>query len=158
MILVHLPVQIDDPVERLMAIRAETRRAKAEHGQLGADVFQKFADVLTNITAPRLLTQAVELYSSTHLADHLPFLWNLVISNLPGPSVPLYCGGARALRVYPLGPVQQGSGLNLTVLSTMDRLCLGAMACKEMVPDVEDVADGFVDAIGELRKLADERR
>jgi hypothetical protein len=62
------------------------------------------------------------------------------------------------VRVYPLGPVQQGSGLNLTVLSTMDRLCFGAMACKEMVPDVEDLATGFVDATEELRKLAEQRR
>jgi WS/DGAT/MGAT family acyltransferase len=158
MILVHLPVQIDDPVERLLAIRAETRRAKAEHGQVRGDVFRKVTDVLTNITAPLVLTQMVGLYSSTHLADRFPILWNLVISNLPGPAVPLYCGGARVLRIYPFGPVQQGSGLNLTVLSTLDRLCFGAMACREMVPDVEDIATGFVDAIGELRKLAGERR
>ena len=157
MILVHLPVQIDDLVECLMAIRAETRRAKAEHGQVGGDVFQQFTDVLTNITVPWLLIHVMELYSSSHLADRIPFLWNLVISNLPGPAVPLYCGGAKAVRIYPLGPVQQGSGLNLTVLSTLDRLCFGAMACKEMVPDLEDVATGFVDAIEELRKLADAR-
>jgi WS/DGAT/MGAT family acyltransferase len=158
MILVHLPVQIDDPVERLMAIRAETRRAKAEHGRAGGDVFQQFTDVLTNITVPWLLTHAMELYSSAHVADRLPFLWNLVISNLPGPAVPLYCGAAKLVRVYPLGPVQQGSGLNLTVLSTMDRLCFGAMACKEMVPDVEALATGFVDATGVLRRLAEQRR
>jgi WS/DGAT/MGAT family acyltransferase len=158
MILVHLPVEIDDPVERLLAIRAETRQAKAEHGQAGGDVFQQFTDVLTNITVPWLLTQAMELYSSAHVADRLPFLWNLVISNLPGPTVPLYCGAAKVVRVYPLGPVQQGSGLNLTVLSTMDRLCFGAMACKEMVPDVEDLATGFVDATGVLRKLAEKKR
>jgi WS/DGAT/MGAT family acyltransferase len=158
MILVHLPVQGDDPVERLLAVHAETRRAKAEHGHTRSDVFQKFTDVVTSITAPLVLTQMVGLYSSTHLADRLPFFWNLVISNLPGPAVPLYCGGAKAVRIFPLGPVQQGSGLNLTVLSTLDRLCFGAMACKEMVPDVEDIATGFVDAIGELRKLADARR
>jgi WS/DGAT/MGAT family acyltransferase len=158
MILVHLPVQIDDPVERLLAIRAETRRAKAEHGHVRGDVFQKFTDVVTNVAAPLLLTQMMGLYASTHLADRLPFFWNLVISNLPGPAVPLHCAGARALRIYPLGPVQQGSGLNLTVLSTLDRLCFGAMACKERVPDVEDIAAGFVDAVGELRKLADARR
>lgn len=157
MILVHLPVQIDDPVERLMAIRAETRRAKAEHGQAGGDVLQHFTDVLTNITVPWLLTHAMELYSSAHVADQLPFLWNLVISNLPGPAVPLYFGAAKVVRVYPLGPVQQGSGLNLTVLSTVDRLCFGAMACKEMVPNVEDLAIGFVDAIEGLRKLAAQR-
>jgi WS/DGAT/MGAT family acyltransferase len=154
MILVHLPIQIDDPVERLLAIRAETRRAKAEHGRSGADVFRKFADVVTNITVPWLLIHAMELYSSTHAADRVPSPWNLVISNLPGPRVPLYCAGAKAVRIYPLGPVQQGSGLNLTVLSTLDRLCFGAMACKEMVPDIQDVAASFADAIGRLRKLA----
>jgi len=158
MVLVHLPVQIDDPLERLTAIRAETQRAKAEHRQSGGDVFQQFTDVVTNITVPWLLTHAMELYSSSHLADRLPFPWNLVISNLPGPAVPLYCGAARLLRVYPLGPVQQGSGLSLTVLSTMDRMCFGAMACKEMVPDVEDLATGFVDATEALRRLAAQRR
>jgi diacylglycerol O-acyltransferase / wax synthase len=157
MILVHLPLQIADPVERLMAICAETRRAKAEHRRVGGDVFQQFTDVLTNITSPWLLAHAMELYSSTHVADRLPYLWNLVISNLPGPAVPLYCGAARVVRVYPLGPVQQGSGLNLTVLSTLDRLCFGAMACKEMVPDVEALATGFVDATEVLRRLAERR-
>jgi WS/DGAT/MGAT family acyltransferase len=158
MVLVHLPVQIDDPVERLMSIRAETRRAKAEHGHAGGDMFRLFTDVLTNITVPWLLTHAMELYSSAHVADRLPFPWNLVISNLPGPTVPLYCGAAKVVQVYPLGPVQQGSGLNLTVLSTMDRLCFGAMACKEMVHDVEDLAAGFVDATEVLRRLAEQRR
>jgi WS/DGAT/MGAT family acyltransferase len=158
MILVHLPVQIDDPIERLMAIRTETRSAKARHGQVHGDVFQKFTDVVLDITVPWLLTHLVGLYTSTHLADRLPFLWNLVISNLPGPAMPLYCGGAKALRIYPLGPVQQGSGLNVTVLSTMGRLCFGAIACKEMMPDVENVATGFVEAIGELRRLADRGR
>ena len=86
---------------------------------------------------PWLLTHAVEVYARSHLADRLPLLWNLVISNVPGPPMPLYCAGARVRRIYPFGPVQQGSGLNLTVMSTMDRLCLGAMACQRMVPDVE---------------------
>jgi hypothetical protein len=99
----------------------------------------------------------MELYSASHLADRLPPFWNLVISNLPGPSTPLYGGGARVLQIYPLGPVQLGSGLNLTVLSAVDRLCLGVMACKELVPDVEDLAISFVDEVGVLRRLADER-
>jgi WS/DGAT/MGAT family acyltransferase len=156
MILVHLPVQTDDPVERLMAIHAETKRAKEEHGQVGGDVLQQFTDVLTNVTVPWLLTHVMGLYSWSHLADRLPFFWNLVISNLPGPPVPLYCAGAEVLRIHPFGPVQQGSGLNLTVLSTADRMCFGAMACKEMVPDVEDIGIGFVDEIAVLKKLAEE--
>ena len=158
MVLVHLPVQLRDPIDQIMAIRAETRRAKAEHRQAGGDVFQQLAGVLTNITVPWLLTHAMELYSSSHVADRLPSPWNLVVSNLPGPPAPLYCGAAKTVRVYPLGPVQHGSGLNLTVLSAMGRLCLGAMACKEMVPDVEDLATGFVEATEELKRLAEKRR
>jgi diacylglycerol O-acyltransferase / wax synthase len=154
MLLVHLPVQLDDALERLMAIRAETRRAKRQHGHGRGDVLQQFTDVLTNITVPWLLTHLMELYSSTRIADRLPFFWNLVISNLPGPRAQLYCAGAKVRKIYPLGPVQQGSGLNLTVLSTLDRLCLGAMACKEMVPDVEDIGSGFADEIAVLSQLA----
>ena len=66
-----------------------------------------------------------------------------------------YCGAARVLRVYPLGPVQQGSGLNLPVLSTMGRMCLGAMACREMVPGIEDLASGFVEATAALKSRAE---
>lgn len=155
MLLVHLPVRIDDPVERLMAISAETQRAKEQHRNARKDVFRQATDLLTNISVPWILMHAVELYSRSHLADRLPFLWNLVISNLPGPPIPLYCAGARLLRIYPFGPTQQGAGLNLTVMSTMDRLCLGAMACERMVPDVEDIAAGFVTEIGILKELAD---
>jgi WS/DGAT/MGAT family acyltransferase len=104
MALVHLPVQIADPVERLLAIRGETRRAKEEHRKAGGDVFRQFTDVLTNLTLPWLLTHAMELYSSARIADRLPCPWNLVISNLPGPALRLYCGSARLLRAYPLGP------------------------------------------------------
>ena len=61
------------------------------------------------------------------------------------------------LQIYPLGPVQLGSGLNLTVLSAVDRLCLGVMACRELVPDVEDLAAAFAHEVDALRRLADER-
>ena len=158
MILVHLPVRTEDPVKRLLKIRLETQRAKELHGNAKSDVFRQATDLLTNVTVPWLLTHAVEVYARSHLADRLPFLWNLVISNLPGPPIPLYCAGAKLLRLYPFGPAQQGAGLNLTVMSTMDRLCLGAMACKRMVPDVEDIATEFVNEIAILRKLADARR
>ncbi len=154
MILVHLPVAVDDPIERLTRIQAETKRAKKDHGHAGGDVLLHFTDVLTNITVPWVLTHVMELYSSTHIADQLPFVWNLVISNLPGPAVQLYGAGAKVRRVYPLGPVQQGSGLNLTVLSTRDRLCLGAMACKELVPDIEDIGIQFVKEVAALKRLA----
>ena len=158
MILVHLPVHTADPLERLRQIFMETQRAKERHGSTKGDVFRQATDLLTNVTVPWLLTHAMEIYSRNHLADRLPFLWNLVISNLLGTPVPLYCAGAKVARLYPFGPAQQGSGLNLTVMSTMDRLCLGAMACKRMVPDVEDITTGFVTEIAILKRLAEEKR
>lgn len=158
MILAHLPVETADPLARLRAIHGETQRAKDRHVAAGGDVLRQFSDVVTSLAAPWLLTHMVQLYAASHLADWLPFFWNLVISNVPGPPTPLYCGIGRVRRIYPLGPVQQGSGLNLTVMSTADRLCFGAMACREMVPDVADIARGFVDEVAALRALAPLRR
>ncbi len=148
---VHLPVGDEDPVARLTRIREETARQKQRHGRGGGDVLRNFADVVSNISVPWILTHAMSLYSSWHLADHVPPLWNLVVSNLVGPSAPMYTKGARLTHLFPLGPVTQGSGLNITVMSVMDRLCFGALACTELVPDVDDIATGFVEEIARLR-------
>lgn len=154
MILAHLPVACADPVERLLAIHAETHRAKERHGGAGGDVLRRFTDLVTSLASPWLLTHMVQLYSASHLADWMPRFWNLVISNLPGPATPLYCAGGTVTRIYPLGPVQHGSGLNLTVMSFADRMCLGAMACAELAPDVDSIAGGFAHEIAVLKKLA----
>lgn len=149
---VHLPMDLDDSVERLLTIHEETDRQKLRHrSKGGGDVLRNFADIVTNVTVPWFLTHLMGFYSSYHLADHVPPLWNLVISNIAGPSVPLYTAGARLTHLFPLGPVQQGSGLNITVMSVVDRLCFGALACTELGPDVQDIAIGFADEIGRLR-------
>jgi len=155
MIRVHLPIQIADPVERLRTISEETNRLKRRHRSGGGgDVLKNFADVLTNVTVPWMLTHAMSLFSSQHLADRLPPLWNLVISNIAGPPAPLYTTGAKLTHLFPLGPVQQGSGLNITVMSAIDRLCFGALACSDLVPDVEDIGAGFVTEIETLKARA----
>ena len=135
-----------------MSLHGETTRQKARHGRGGAgDVLKNFADVVSNISVPWILTHAMELYSSWHLADRVPPPWNLVISNIAGPPAPLYANGARLTQLFPLGPVTQGSGLNITVMSVIDRLCFGALACEDLVPDVDDIGKGFVDEIERLR-------
>ncbi|MGB8225159.1 MAG: wax ester/triacylglycerol synthase family O-acyltransferase [Polyangiales bacterium] len=152
---VHLPIQCDDPVERLMAIHEETERAKGRlNGGGGGDLLENITDLLNNITVPWITTHLVGLYSSQHLADRVPPLWNLVISNIAGPPVPLYTNGARLSHLFPLGPVQHGSGLNITVMSVGDRLCFGALACTELVPDVQDIATAFASEIDMLTKRA----
>ena len=150
---VHLPIQNDDPVERLMALNEETTRQKKrlKNGGGGGDLLNNVAALVNNVTVPWLTTHLMSLYSSRHLADRVPPLWNLIISNIAGPPVPLYTAGARLRQLFPLGPVQQGSGLNITVMSVVDRLCFGALACTEMVPDLQDIGAGFVNEIEVLK-------
>jgi diacylglycerol O-acyltransferase / wax synthase len=59
--------------------------------------------------------------------------------------------------VYPLGPVIEGAGINITVLSNMGNVDFGAIACRESVPDLWAIADGFVASVNELRTLADKQ-
>ena len=152
---VHLPIHLEDSVDRLLAIHGETERQKQRHrGKGGGDVLKNFADIVTNVTVPWILTHLMGAYSASHIADRVPPLWNLVISNIAGPAVPLYTTGARLTHLFPLGPVQQGSGLNITVMSVTDSLCFGALACTDLVPGVQDIASGIADEIERLRLVA----
>jgi WS/DGAT/MGAT family acyltransferase len=150
---VALPVQLADPLEQLAAIHEVTKGAKEIHNALGADMLSGLAEFLP----PRLMNQATKFYSRHNLADRHRPVHNLIISNVPGPPIPLYCSGARVVATYPLGPIMEGSGLNITVLSNMGNVDFGALACREMVPDLWDIADGFAEAVSTLRKLAEER-
>jgi hypothetical protein len=82
---------------------------------------------------------------------------NLVISNVPGPPFPLYLGGAELVAAYPMGPVMDGAGLNITVLSYRDHIDIGFMADRELVPDVWKLAEAVQPAFDELVALAEER-
>jgi diacylglycerol O-acyltransferase / wax synthase len=150
---VGLPVQVEDPIERLLRIQEDTRAAKEVHGAIGADSLQNWAE----FAAPAVFALAARFYSGRKLADRHPVVHNLVISNVPGPPVPLYSAGARVIAVYPLGPILEGAGLNLTVLSNMGSVDFGAIACREMVPDLWDIATGFTESVDELRKLAEQK-
>ena len=89
------------------------------------------------------------------LADRHRPVHNLVISNVPGPPFPLYFGGARLVAMNPLGPIFEGTGINITVLSYLDLMGFGFMADRELVPDVWDLAAGVNEALEELKKAAD---
>jgi hypothetical protein len=145
-----LPVQLEDPVDQLMDIHRRMNSAKELHNALGADMLQDWAEFF----GPAIFTRAMRLYSSMRLADRHPPIHNLVISNVPGPPIPLYTSGARVVSTYPMGPVLFGAGLNLTVLSNMGNVDFGAIACTELVPDLWDIPAAFSDAITTLHKAA----
>jgi hypothetical protein len=77
-----------------------------------------------------------------------------VISNVRGPGTPLYAAGARVTAAYPLGPLMDGAGLNITVVSYVDSVDFGVIACERSVPRVADIALGFGAAVAALFKIA----
>lgn len=142
----HLP----DPVERVRLISKVTASAKAEHQMMGADMLQEWAE----IAAPNMLRIAVRFYYDTRLADRHRPIHNLVLSNVPGPRFPLYLAGAKLESIYPMGPVMEGAGLNLTVMSYMDSMDFGFFVDSELVPDVWDLVDDTYEAFEALRRAA----
>jgi hypothetical protein len=105
---------------------------------------------LTQFSTPVLATSAVRLASRLRLADRVAQPFNLVISNVPGPRQPLYFAGAQLCHQFPVSIVTDGQGLNVTVVSYLDRLDFGFVVNRELVPDVWDLADMHIDEIGRL--------
>ena len=151
--LVKLPTHLADPADVIEAVHAETADAKQIFAAIEEDLLPQWLQLLP----PLLSAIGARLYSELDLADRQPAPINLIISNMMGPPIPLYFGGARVEAVYPMGPVGEGIGLNLTVLSNMGRLDIGVLACREGVPDVWEIADGFAQAVAELGVAAERR-
>jgi hypothetical protein len=89
------------------------------------------------------------------VGDRLPPLANVVISNLRGPEFPLYVAGAKLGHLYPLGPLLEGVGLNITVASYRDEIAFGFLACPDLVDDVAGLAAAVPPALAELLDAAE---
>lgn len=148
----RLATDLDDPVDRLFAARDAMIGAKAVHSDIGGDTLAGLAELV----APTLLRGGARLFGRLRLADRVRPIFNVVVSNVAGPDFPLYFGTARLLELYPMGPIFDGAGLNVTVISYLDTIEVGLMACPETVPDLWHLADGFAPALAELVKRARE--
>ncbi len=139
---------VADPLERLRLSVAADNQAKEFHKQLGADTLLQWTEHLWL----NVFSLGAHLYSRFHGAEHHPVVHNLILSNVPGPPIPLYFVGARLVGIYPLGPVMDGAGLNVTVLSQEDRVGFGIVACSALVPDAWRIADAIPDTLHEMTK------
>ncbi|MBA3304200.1 MAG: DUF1298 domain-containing protein, partial [Acidimicrobiia bacterium] len=148
--LVSLATDIDDPLVRLQAIQEGTRMAKDQAGAIGADTLTNWVE----FAAPAVAARAARLYSRTRAASRHRPVFNVTISNVPGPNVPLFMGGSRLVAWYPMGPLAEGQGLNMTVMSYMGVIHFGLVACSETVPEVQAMANHLDDALEELVKAA----
>ena len=140
-----LETHIEDPAKRLRAIAEMNSVAKEHSSAIGATLLQDWSQ----FAAPAVFGLAMRAYSTIRLSGRRP-VHNLVISNVPGPQVPLYYLGAQVKAMYPLGPIFHGSGLNVTVMSLNGKLDVGIISCPELLPDLWDLADDFHVAIEEL--------
>jgi diacylglycerol O-acyltransferase len=145
-----LSTDVKDPAERLASVAAGNSKAKEIHRMVGADTLMRWAEHFW-INSFGL---GARLYSSLHVADHHPVVHNLILSNVPGPPIPLYMAGARLVGLYPLGPIMDGAALNVTVLSEEDRVGFGLITCPDLVPRVWDLADAIPRALDELVSVA----
>ncbi|WP_109523625.1 MULTISPECIES: WS/DGAT/MGAT family O-acyltransferase [Nocardia] len=148
----ELGTEIDDHAERLRAVSAANRHAKSEHEMIGADFLQDWSEY----APPNTFQLAARMYSALRLAEFHPVVHNLVVSNVPGPPMPLYFLGLKVEGMYPFGPVFHGAGLTVTVLSNNGNLDFGFIGCRELVPDIGALADAVPDVIDELLVAAAE--
>jgi len=147
---VSLASSVEDPVQRLRAIGHAVQAAKAQEKAVRPDVV---GSALVEVGMPALFAPAVGLASRFGMVGRVG-PGNLIVSNIVGPPFPLYFAGARLMAAYPIGPITDGIGLNITVQSYLDSLYFGLMASPNTVRDVSKLAHGLTDALHELVKAA----
>ena len=141
--LVSLPVQVEDPLERLRLIRTSTRIAKEDHELLGPNLVGQWLEFV-----PPTVTRTTFRWMSRREAPNQ--LFNLIISNVPGPRERGRIAGAVVTEFYSVGPLAAGAALNITVWSYVDQLSISVLADDNTLHDPHDVTDAFVEAFTEL--------
>jgi diacylglycerol O-acyltransferase / wax synthase len=140
-----LPVYIEDPVQRLQKVRAQMRDLKESKQALGAEAISRFND----FAPPTLLAQAARINFSTRL-------FNLVVTNVPGPQMPIYLLGRELEDVFPVGFLPPHQALFVAIMSYNGGINFGLLADYDSMDDVEVVADGIERALADLAAAADE--
>ena len=140
-----LETSIEDPAERLEVIAEGNSVAKQHSSGISATLLQDWSQ----FAAPAVFGVAMRVYASSRLSGARP-VHNLVVSNVPGPQMPLFMLGCEVEAMYPLGPIFHGSALNITVMSLNGKLDVGIVSCPELLPDLWNMADDFQPALDEL--------
>jgi WS/DGAT/MGAT family acyltransferase len=141
-----LYTNVEDPVERLRLTHEALVQMKERHRALPADLLQD----ANQFIPPALFSRAARLTFSLSASRRSHPVWNLVVSNVPGPQFPLYMAGARLEAQYPISVVTDGMGLNITVMSYRGQLNFGIVADREQMPDVWSLIEWLGEAADEL--------
>jgi WS/DGAT/MGAT family acyltransferase len=144
--LVKLPVEENDPVKCLQAVKRHSKSSKAVFEYSFENLLMGYVGMLP----PGIANTGLKALFGNRLAKILPPQFNLVISNISGPRIPLYMEGARLIATYPIGPVLTGCGLNITFMSQVDRMNFTVQTCRENLPEAWELAEGILSAVGKL--------
>jgi len=148
--LAMLPTNVAEPDLRVEIVHAATKLAKAQQ----AAIPQGLVDQISDFAPPALTARAARVVFATGLLHRVP-PFNITISNVPGPNVPVYLCGARLIAHYPVSVVTDGQGLNITLVGYLGQLHFGLVACRELVPDIDMLAGYLVDELAVLAQAAD---
>ena len=147
---VQLRSDIPDPLDRLQAVHSGTVRSKALTEAVGAKLMTDFSQFIPS----SLAGLAARVYTRAGLAHRIRPIFNCVVTNVPGPQVPLYSGGARLVTQYGLGPVVDGMALIHPVFSYCGEITISVTSCREIMPDPEFYAASIEESFHELREAA----
>jgi len=150
MMLVNMATHIADPRKRLAAIIKASTKAKSLTGSMKSLIPMD----LPSLGIPWLMSVITPLYRTAVATNRIPVVANLVVSNVPGPQMPLYLAGAELKTYYPVSIVTHGLALNITIQSYAGSLYYGLIACKQSVPDLRDFAEHMRASHEELRALS----
>jgi len=139
--LVDLPVGEEDPVRRLQHIKAEMRAHKEEGQSVGADVLIR----LSGFAPPTLHSLAARAASGLSRR-----VFNVLVTNVPGPQYPLYARGARMLEVFPVVPLARGQIVSIGLTSYNGGVFYGLNADRDAMWDVDTLAGLIEESLGEL--------
>ena len=138
-----LPVYVEDPARRLRVVSEQMAGVKRSKQALGAEVISRFND----FAPPTLLAQAARINFSTRL-------FNLIVTNVPGPQMPLYVLGRQLEEVFPVAFLPQNHALAVAIMSYNGRVCFGLLADYDSMEDVETIAAGIDESLAELEEAA----
>lgn len=150
MTLMSLGTHLASPAERLAHVMASSQAMKAQMNQLKSLMPTDFP----SLGIPWLMQAGAMLYGRAKVAEKLPVIANVVISNVPGPQMPLYLAGAKMITNYPTSIAVHGLALNVTVQTYNQSLDIGLMACGEALPETAELAAYVEAAFMEFQALA----
>ena len=138
-----LPVYVEDPVERLRVVQQGMGELKESKQALGAEVIAG----LTDFAPPTLLAQASRLNFSTRL-------FNLIVTNVPGPQFPLYLLGREMQEIVPIAFLPENHALAIAIMSYNGKVDFGLLADYDAMPDLDSFADHLQESLDELLAAA----